>query len=73
VIGKKYSVEIKGRVTYLDEGNRRVAAPPGTYEMTELKGLVFEVSRSGGPTFKLNEREVAHYLQREMKIPGGWP
>jgi hypothetical protein len=52
VIGKKYSVEIKGRVTYLDEGNRRVAAPPGTYEMTELKGLVFEVTRSGGPTFK---------------------
>jgi hypothetical protein len=39
----------------------------------ELAGLVFEVTRKGGPTFRLTEKEVAHYLNQEMKVQGGWP
>jgi hypothetical protein len=66
MLGEEWGVRIKGLVSRLDSNSKsHVAVPHGDYRMRELSTEEYELSREGGPTFRLSLREVAQYLGSE--------
>ena len=62
-------------VVSMPEGNRRVPAPRGDYEMREAEGESYRLTRENGPTFDLTLMEVATYTKddRLRILQGVWP
>jgi hypothetical protein len=74
--GKRWTVRVKGIVVHEDARGRRVAAPPGQYEVSEGDAGEYHVSGNGHPEFKLTAKDATRYIRGgdiDIESGGAWP